>query len=517
MSKAWIYLIGAGPGDPSLLTVKGHRYLTAADVVVYDHLVHQQMLSLVRPDAEQIDVGPAAPRPLEQDAICLLLADKAREGKTVARLKWGDPFVFDSGGKEALFLHEQGLPFEVVPGIPSTIGSPSYAGIPVTYPEAGDTLTLVRGHEGESNLPPKVDWSRLARLKGTIVSYAAPPQLAAMAKALRRHGRPASEPAALIYHGTLPSQRTIRGTLADVEQLASRADDRETAVLVVGRVVALRDHLRWYDTRPLFGLRIVVTRPRAQAADLVHRLDQMGAYSIEVPTIQIVAAKDEAPLDRACARIDEFDWVVFTSANAVSYFMHRLLSGSGDIRDLKGVRLCAVGPATAEALAQYHIKVDLVPEEYRATGVVRALCQDRDLTGTRILLPRADLARDLLPAKLRQAGAHVTAVTAYRTSPVDLETANNPDIYGLLLERRVDIITFTSGSSVSNFVKALGTDQAADLLKQVDVACIGPVTAAVATRLDITTTIMPSNYTIPAMVQAIVDHVIAQRRHEESE
>ena len=197
--------------------------------------------------------------------------------------------------------------------------------------------------------------------------------------------------------------------------------------------------------------------------------------------------------------------------------MRRLLSGSGDIRDLKGVRLCAVGPATAEALAQYSIKIDLVPEEFRATGVVRALCQDRELTGTRILLPRADLARDLLPAKLRQAGAHVTAVTAYRTSPVDLEAADGPDIYGLLLERQVDIITFTSGSSVRNFVKAIGTDQAVDLLKQIDVACIGPVTAAVATRLDITTTIMPSNYTVPAMVQAIVDHVLAQRCHEESD
>ena len=517
MTEARIYLIGAGPGDPSLLTVKGHRYLTTADVVVYDHLVHQRVLSLARPDAEQIDVGPAAPRPLEQDAICLLLAEKAREGKTVARLKWGDPFVFDSGGKEALFLHEQGLPFEVVPGILSTIGSPSYAGIPVTYPKAGDTLTLVRGHEGESSLPPKVDWSRLARVKGTIVTYAAGPQLAAMAKALRRHGRPASEPVALIYRGTLPSQHTIRGTLAEIEQLVARADHRESAVLVGGRVVALRDHLRWYDTRPLFGLRVVVTRPRTQAAELVTRLEQMGADPIEVPTIQIVAPKDPAPLARACAQIGEFDWVVFTSANAVSHVMRRLLAGPGDVRDLKGVRLCAVGPATAEALSHYSIRTDLVPEEYRATGVVRALSQDRDLTGTRILLPRADLARDLLPAKLRQAGAHVTTVTAYRTTPVDLEAAGGPDIYGLLLERQVDIITFTSGSSVKNFVKALGTDHAADLLRQVDVACIGPVTAAVATRLDISTTIIPSDYTVPAMVRAIVDHVPARRRHEENE
>jgi len=515
MTEARIFLIGAGPGDPSLLTVKGHRYLTTADVVVYDHLVHQRMLNLVRPDAERIDVGPAAPRPLEQDAICLLLAEKAGEGKTVARLKVGDPFVFDSGGKEALFLHEHGLPFEVVPGIPSTIGSLTYAGIPVTYPDAGDTLTLVRGHEGETGLPLKVAWSRLARLKGTIVTYAAGPQLAKIVKALRRHGRPASEPAALVYRGTLPSQHTIHGTLEEIEQLVSRADHHETAVLVVGRVVALRDHLRWYDTRPLFGVRVVVTRPRAQAAELVTRLEQLGAEPIEAPTIEIVAPEDPAPLDRACQQIGAFDWIVFTSANAVSHLMGHLLAGPGDVRDLKGVRLCAVGPATAEALSQYSIRVDLVAAEYRAKGVIRALRQDRDLTGTRILLPRADLARDLLPAKLRQAGAHVTTVTAYRTAPVDLESVDGPDIYRLLLERRVDIVTFTSGSSVKNFVKALGTEQAADLLRQVDVACIGPVTAEVATRLDISTTIMPSDYTVPAMVRAIADHVGERRRHAE--
>ena len=515
MTEVRIYLIGAGPGDPSLLTVKGHRYLTTADVVVYDHLVHQRMLSLVRPDADCIDVGPAAPRPLEQDAICLLLAEKAREGKTVARLKWGDPFVFDSGGKEALFLHEQGLPFEVVPGIPSTLGSPSYAGIPVTYPEAGDTLTLIRGSERETSLPPRVAWSRLARLKGTIVTHAAGTQLAAMVTALRRHGRPASEPAALIFRGTLPSQHTVQGTLEEIEHFLSRADHRETAVLVVGRVVALRDHLRWYDTRPLFGVRVVVTRPKAQAAELVTRLEQLGADPIEAPTIQIVAPDDPTPLDRACAQIDAFDWIVFTSANAVSHVMRCLLAGPGDIRDLKGVKLCAVGPATAEALAQYGIRIDLVPEEYRSEGVVRALRQGRDLTGTRILLPRGDLARDLLPATLQQAGAAVTAVTAYRTAPVDLGATGGPDIYRLLLERRVDIVTFTSGSSVRNFVRALGTDQAADLLRRVDIACIGPVTADVATGLGISTTIMASDYTVPAMVQAIVDHVKATCRHQE--
>ena len=511
---AVVYLIGAGPGDPSLLTVKGDRYLRSADVVVYDHLVHRRMLSLVRPDAERIDVGPAAPRRLEQDAICLLLAEKVREGKTVARLKWGDPFVFDSGGKEALFLHEQGLPFEVVPGIPAGIGSPTYAGIPVTYPEAGDTLTLVRGDEGETSVPPDVAWKDLARIQGTIVTYASGPQLAAMATALQRHGRPASEPAALIYRGTLPDQHTIQGTLDEIAALVGQPGHRGRAVLVVGRVAALRQHLRWYDVRPLFGRRIIVTRPRAQAAELVTRLEQFGADIIEAPTIQIVAPTDPAPLDRACAQVDTFDWAVFTSANAVSYFMHHLLAGAGDIRDLKGVRLCAVGPATAEALAGYGLRVDLVPEEYRAEAVVSAFCRDRDLTGTRILLPRADRARDLLPVRLRGAGAEVTTVTAYRTTSVDFEAAGNPDIYRLLLERRVDVVTFTSGSSVESFAKALGPDQAADLLKPIDVACIGPVTRDVASRLGIATTIMPADYTIPAMVHAIVEHVAEHGRRE---
>lgn len=512
MLEARIYLIGAGPGDPALLTVKGHRLLTTADVVVYDHLVHQRMLTLVRADAEAIDVGPAAPQPLEQDAICLLLVEKAREGKTVARLKWGDPFVFDSGGREALFLHEQGVPFEVVPGIPSTIGSPAYAGIPITYPEAGDTLTLVRGNEGETDEPPRVAWSRLARMKGTIATYGTGPQLAVMLKALQRHGRPASEPAAVIYDGTLPGQRTVQGTIGQLEERLRRRDHHGAAVMIVGRVTALREHLRWYDTRPLFGLRIVVTRPRAQSADLVARLTDLGADPIEAPTIQVVAPDDPTPLAKACRDIASYDWVVFTSVNAVERFMTQLLAGPGDVRDLKGVRLCAVGPATADAVARYGICTDLVPDKYRDAAVAAALATRQDLTGTRILLPRADLARDHLPSRLRRDGASVTTVTAYRTTAADFDGDDTPDIYRLLLERQVDIVTFTSGSSVTNFVAALGAEQATDLMHDVEVACIGPVTAEVAKGLGLETTIMPTTYTTPALVEAIVEHVRGDQR-----
>ena len=507
MLEPRVYLVGAGPGDPELLTVKGHRILTQADVIVFDHLVHRRMLSQVRDDAETIDVGPAAPQPLEQDAISLLLAEKVREGKAVARLKWGDPFVFDSGGKEALFLHEQGVPYEVVPGIPSAIGSPAYAGIPITYPEAGDTLTLVRGDDGETSRPAKAAWSRLARIRGSIVTYGTGPQLGAMLKALQRHGRSPAEPAALIYHGTLPEQRTVEGTIAQLERRVRRRDHREPAVLVVGRVTALREHLRWYDTRPLYGKRIVVTRARTQARQLVSRLADLGADPIEAPMITFTAPDDPEPLAAACREIATFDWVVFTSANAVERFIAQLLEGPGDIRDLNGVKLCAVGPATAEALARHGLRTDLVPDRFRADAVATALTTLEDLTDVRMLLPRADLARDLLPTRLREAGARVTAVTAYTTAPTDVERDGAPDIYRLLLERRIDIVTFASGSSVTNFVAALGADQARDLMQEVDVACIGPVTAKAATTLGLDVTIMPEQYTTAAMVDAIVSHV----------
>src|SRR5687767_442447 len=238
-----VHIVGAGPGDPSLISVRGLRCLSAAGVVVYDHRIHARLLRLAPADAERIDVGPAAPKALDQDAICFLLAEKAREGKSVVRLKWGDPFVFDSGGKEALFLHEQGIPFEVVPGIPIAIGA-AYAGVPVTYPEAGDLLTFVRGHEGETEKAPQVDWGRLAGLAGTIVCYAGTKQVVTVVQSLLSHGRSADENAVLIYDPTLPSQHTIDGTLGTI---AAEAMDNAPALLVVGPVAGLREHLRWFD------------------------------------------------------------------------------------------------------------------------------------------------------------------------------------------------------------------------------------------------------------------------------
>jgi uroporphyrinogen III methyltransferase/synthase len=497
-----VYIIGAGPGDPGLISVRGRRYLEAADVVVYDHRVHARLLRLARPEAERIDVGAAAPRPLDQEAISLLLVEKAREGKTVVRLKWGDPFVFDSGGKEALFLHEQQVPFEVVPGIPAAIGMPAYAGIPVTYPDAGDVVLLVRGHESENDAAPQVDWSRLAGIDGTVVCYAGARQIELIVHALLEHGRDRDESAALIYNGTTAAQDTVTGTLGDI---ATRARAGRPAMLVVGRVTGLREHLRWYDERPLFGRRVVVTRASEQAAELVDMLEERGAEAILAPTIRIAPPEDIEALDRACAEAARYDWIVFTSANGVEHFMRRLLA-NGDVRDLKGPRICTIGPATTEQLARFGIRVDLTPEEYRAEAIAAALKDLGDLSGTRFLLPRADIAREVLADELREAGAVVTEVAAYRTLLAGSERDSDHDIYRMLLDREIDAVTFTSASTVKNFAKIFGEEQAADLLRTTVVASIGPVTAEAAQQLGIATTVMPKRYTIPDLVDALVEH-----------
>ena len=514
MKHPAVYLIGAGPGDPRLITVHGLDCLRSADVVIYDHLVAARLLKYARRDAELIDVGTASPQEMAQEAISYLLAEKAREGKLVARLKWGDPFVFDRGGEEALFLHEQRVPYEVVPGLPAGIAVPAYAGVPVTYPGAGDTVTLLRGHEDESRTAPDIDWVSLARLGGTVVCYAGAQQLPRVLEALVSNGWPADEDGVIVYNGTLPTQETLAGTLTELLENIRVNPRREPATLVVGHVVGFRDHLRWFDARPLFGRRVLVTRPREQAAELVDRLSALGAEPIEAPMIRIMPPEDLGPLRRAAAEPDAFDWIVFTSANAVDAFMAVLLNGDRDIRALKGPHLCAVGTGTAEKLAQYGIKVDLVPDEFRAEAVVAALAARLTLDGARVLLPRADIGREVVAEQLRAAGALVTDVVAYRTVLEDTHREGDPDIYRMLLEGRIDVVTFTSASAVRNFAKVYGRDQAADLLKSTAVAAIGPVTADAAAQLAINVTIQPATYTIPGLVDAIAAHYRATKTTE---
>jgi uroporphyrinogen III methyltransferase/synthase len=502
-----VYLVGAGPGDPSLISVRGMRRLSMADVVVHDHLVHPRLLRSAPAEAERIDVGAAAPQPLEQEAICLLLAEKAREGRCVVRLKWGDPYFFDSGGKEALFLHEQGIPFEVVPGIPAPIAAATYAGVPVTYPGAGDTLTFIRGHEDGSNVSPRIDWASLARLEGTIVCYAGARQLSGIIKSLLDAGRPPDDGATVVTDGTLPRQKTMHGTLGEVGRKLDAEALKTPGMLIVGRVSQLRDHLRWFDSRPLFGKRIIVTRAREQAGDLIEQLEELGAETIEAPSIRIEAISRDDALDIACREASGYDWIVFTSVNGVEHFMRCLMEGPGDVRSLKGPRLCAVGPATAERLGRYGLKVDLIPDEFHAEGVADALRGTGSIDGARVLLPKADIAREVLAEELRKGGAQVTEVVAYRTVSESGSRDSDPDIYKMLLERQIDIVTFTSASSVRHFVKLIGEEQAKDLLAGTLVASIGPVTAEAAQQMGIETSIMPKEYTVPALVQAILDAV----------
>jgi uroporphyrinogen III methyltransferase/synthase len=343
--RSTVYIIGAGPGAPDLITLRGYRCLKSADVVIFDHLVHPDLLAIAPKGAERIDVGSAAPEDRDQDAICFLLAEKAREGKTVARLKWGDPFLFDQGGEEALFLHEQGVRYEVVPGVPHAIGATAYAGIPITYPGGGDTVTFVRGHEDEGREKARIDWTALATLDGTIVSYAGPQQLPKMLRALVEHGRSPDEPAAIILQGTLSSQRTITGTLGGLtDQL--KEEPAGAGLLVVGKVVNFREHLRWFDSRPLFGRRALVMHSKEQPDDLADLLRSQGAE---------VIVDSETHVDIYRQLLDrKIDLVTFTSASAVLNFAANF--GADQAADLLGHTVVAVqGTAAADAATRANI------------------------------------------------------------------------------------------------------------------------------------------------------------------
>lgn len=510
MSPRTVYLIGAGPGDPGLLTIRGLECIQSADVVVHDHDVASRIVGHARADAEVIDVGRDAPDPGAHQAITLLMAEKAREGKVVARLKRGDPLVADRGVDEALFLREQGIPFEIVPGVAIDLAVPTYAGVPARYAGGAESVTLLRANEQEGGTPA-VDWNSLARLRGTVICHAAAPQLGRVLASLEAHGRPGDEPALLVRYGTLPTQESLTGTIATTQETLRGWARRDRATLIVGSAVGFRAHLRWFDTRPLFGQRVLVTRPRDQAAELVDRLTALGASAIEAPMVAIAAPEDREPLREAAARAGTFDWIVFTSVNSVDGFMAALHESHRDLRALAGPLLCAVGSATAARLARHGLIVDVVPREFRAEAVFETMASRGTLAGRRVLLPRADIGREVIATDLRQAGAEVTEVVAYRTVPCD-PRAGDPDVYGLLLAGQIDIVTFTSPSAVRQFVQAFGADQSADLLRRTVVATIGPVTAEAATQLGIRVTVQPATYTVPALVDTIAAHVSAHRR-----
>ena len=505
-ARGRVIFIGAGPGDPGLLTTRGQRVLADADVVVYDRMV-APLLRLARPDAERIEVGAPAEGAVAQDAIAMLIADKAREGRLVARLKWGDPFLFGSGAKEALFLHEQGLSFEVVPGVPLAFGS-AYAGVPLSYPGGHDALTLLRGHEATREDAPDVHWRALASLEGTIAAYATGSQAGIILRKLVAAGRPATHAAAFIYDVTLASQRTVTGTLASLITQLDGADT-ESALLVIGNVAALRAHLRWFDKRPLFGRRIVVTRSGERARDLADRLEDLGARVLEAPTFRLMPAEDPEAIERAVASVRQFQWVVCESANAAHRFMKAVLAGGRDLRALGGVKVAAVGPSTADQLRAVGLMPDVVVPESSAEATCAALAAHGPVEGTRVLVIRPDHgrpehAREGLAAELRRRGADAQDLAAYRTAPEAPESRAAQELYRQLLEGRIDAVTFTTPTAVQRFADLIGRDQAADLLNTIVVATIGPVTAAAAQALGVTAPVIADPYTVDGLIDALV-------------
>ena len=509
-----IYLVGSGPGDPGLITAKGLRLLEEADAVVYDRLAPEALLRRARPDAELFYVGkrPGDDQAMKQEEINALLVRLGREGRRVVRLKGGDPYVFGRGGEEALALLRAGVPFEVVPGVTSGIAAPAYAGIPVTHRALASSVAFVTGHEDPSKGRTDVDWERVARGADTLVLYMGVGRLGEIASSLVAAGRDPATPAAVIRWGTVPEQRTVMGTLADIAQRVAEAGIRPPAVTVVGEVVRLREEgLAWYEARPLFGRRVVVTRARAQAGELSRRLEELGAAVVEFPTIEIRPPRDFGPLDEAIRGLDSFDWLVFTSVNGVEAFLERLASHGLDVRAIpRGARIAAIGPATAGRVREAGLRVDVVPREYRAEALLEEISGE-PLRGRRVLIPRAARAREVLPERLREAGAEVSVPPAYETVP---SAEGREELARGLQAGEVDCVTFTASSTVENFVAAFGAREAARLLAGTRVACIGPITAAAARERGLRVDVEAGEYTIEGLVRAVAGLFAARAPQE---
>jgi uroporphyrinogen III methyltransferase/synthase len=499
-----IYLVGSGPGDPGLFTIKGVRCMEEADAVVYDRLAPEALLKHAKPEAESIYVGKRPGNPtMSQGEINDLLVELGRAGKTVVRLKGGDPYIFGRGGEEALALIEAGLPFEVVPGVTSGVAAPAYAGIPVTHRNVSTSVVFVTGHEDPTKGRSDVDWARIAKGADTLVLYMGVGRLKEISTELVAAGRSPETPVACVRWGTIPEQRTVTGTLEDIAERVAEADLKPPAITVVGDVVALREAgLDWYERRPLFGRCVVVTRARAQAGELSVELERLGAEVYEFPTIQIQAPEDFGPLDAAIRDLDSFGWIVFTSVNGVEAFLERLWHHGLDLRAVpRRAKVAAIGPATAQRIEEVGLRVDVVPEEYRAEALIEVLDTD-SIAGKRVLIPRAKVAREILPDKLREAGAEVVVPPAYESAP---SSEGKNELARRLGAGEVDCVTFTASSTVENFVGAFGPGEAVGLLAETRVVCIGPITAETARGHGLRVDTEAEEYTIPGLVEAVED------------
>lgn len=494
-----VVLVGAGPGDPDLITVKGLQWIQKADTLVYDYLASEALLGHAKKGAECIYVGKkGGDHTLSQEKITRLIIDKAISGKLVVRLKGGDPFIFGRGGEEVEELARENIPFEIVPGVTSPISAAAYAGIPLTHRDYTSTVAFVTGHEDPKKTESGINWKTLAEGIGTIVFLMGMKNIGFISNSLLENGKHPDTPVAVIRWGTTTRQKTLVGTLKDIAGKVEAEKLKPPAIIVVGEVVRLRETLNWYENRPLWGKRIVVTRAREQASGLSRKLTRLGAECLECPVIRIVEPDDLSPLDQAIDIIETYDWIIFTSVNGVEHFFKRLFAKGRDVRSLRRIRTASIGPATAAKLEEYGFHSDIIPSTYQAESVITAF-QEANISGKQILIPRAKEARHILPEELRKMGGIITEVPAY-------QTIRDESGAGLLLsrlrEKTVDMVTFTSSSTVTNF-KALLPTSGTDFLQGVKFAAIGPITAETAKNLGFTPHIIAETYTIPGLIEAI--------------
>jgi len=500
--KGKVYLIGAGPGDPGLLTIKGKECLEKADVVVYDYLVNPKLLEYAKKETEIIYAGKRKGNTeLPQEAINRILVNKAKEGKTVARLKGGDPFIFGRGGEEAEALFEYGIPFEIVAGVTSASAVPAYAGIPLTHRDFTSSFAVVTGHENPEKEKSALPWDALAKI-GTLVFLMGVTRIEENMKKLIEHGKSPDTPAAFIAWGTLTRQRTVTGTISEIGKIVKENNlNRPPATVVVGDVVKLREILNWFETKPLFGKRVLVTRTRKQASTLVELLEEEGAETVEFPTIEIVPPERWDEIDNAIENLGSYNWIIFTSVNGVEFFFNRLKAKKKSIVEFKGVKIATIGEQTGRAVENLGLNVDIIPYEFMAEGVVESF-RGIDIKGKRILIPRAKEAREILPVELQKMGADVNIVTAYKTEKPNPERVE--EIKGMLRSGEIDVITFASSSTVRNFLSIFGKDK--EPLLRSTIACIGPITAEPLREIGIEPQIIPKKYTIEGLVREIVDY-----------
>jgi uroporphyrinogen III methyltransferase/synthase len=496
-----VYLVGAGPGDPGLLTLRAAELLGRADVVVYDALVNKDVLRLAPKNAEIIYGGKRSKdHAIPQDELNALLVAKAREGKTVVRLKGGDPYVFGRGGEEAAELAAAKIRFEVVPGISSVIAAPNYAGIPITHRDHCSSFTVITGHEDPAKEVSSIDWPQVAKIPGTKIVLMGVSRIREITAQLIANGMPPETPVAMVRWGTTGRQQSIEGTLTTIADIVEKSQFTAPAVTIIGDVVKLRNELNWFEQRPLFGERIVVTRTRDQASQLSRQLAELGADVLEVPTIKVVPTDRHADLADALLELNSYDWLVFTSPNGVTMFFEAFFKAFEDLRDIGGPRIAAVGPATAAKLKELHLKVDLMPEEYVTAKIAKAFIKFESIENLKILLLRAEVANPDLPRELEALGAIVDDVACYKTIP---ETDDVNEAAARLLESGADWITFTSSSTVENFHARFDLPALLKKFPSIRLASIGPETTKSLAALGLKPAVEAKPHTIDGLVKAI--------------